>query len=309
MKRAAVGLIAALAIVFSLACSSLPGPKDLDPESREFLSKVRYIITKEEREAFPRVAPADRPQFIKDFWARRDPTPGTETNEFQDGYYRRIEEANKLFKEGSTEGWLQERGRIYITLGPPDNRETYPRGVDLYSKPQEVWWYGNYPVVFVDENWSGNYQLTPLGAQHIAEINRAQAARQAQGAGFPADAPASVAYDLTVETVDGTSYVVISIPYKAIWLESAGDLFQTTLEVALTVSGADGHKVWDAKKSYEISLSQAEQLERHEDRYEIRIETDLTAGEYRLDAEVANRTGGGRSKRSFKVKIGSRPSA
>jgi GWxTD domain-containing protein len=305
MKRAAACLTAALAIVISLACSRLPGPKDLDPESREFLSKVRYIITKEEREAFARVAPSDRLTFIREFWKRRDPTPGTEENEFKDGYYRRIEEANRLFKEGSTEGWLQERGRIYITLGPPDNRETYPRGVDMYGKPEEIWWYGNYPVVFIDENWSGNYRLTPLGAQHIAEINQAQAIRRAQGAGYPGDAPpASVAYDLTVETVDGKSFVVISIPYKAIWLKSEGDLFKTTLEVALTVSGADGQKVWDTKNVYEISLSQAEQMERQEQRYEIRIETDLSAGEYRLDAEVSNQTGGGRSKRSFKVKIG-----
>lgn len=304
MRSASPGLAAALALLACLSCSRLPGPNDLDPESREFISKVRYIITKEEREAFGRIAPADRPRFIKEFWARRDPTPGTETNEFKDGYYLRIEEADRLFKQGTTEGWLQERGRIYVMLGPPDNRETYPRGVDMYGKPQEIWWYGQYPVVFVDENWSGNYRLTPLGAQHIAEINRAQAAQRTQGAGFPGDAPASVPYDLSVETADGKHFVVLSFPYKAIWLKSEGDLFRTTLEVALTASSADGRKVWDTKRSYEISLSRAEQLERHEERYEIRIESGLSAGEYKLEAEVSNQTGGGRSKRSFKVKIG-----
>ena len=303
MRKALPGLAAALALLACLSCSRLPGPNDLDPESREFISKVRYIITKEEREAFSRIAPADRPQFIREFWARRDPTPGTEANEFKDGYYLRIEEANRLFKQGTTEGWLQERGRIYVMLGPPDNRETYPRGVDMYGKPQEVWWYGNYPVVFVDENWSGNYRLTPLGAQHISEINRAQAAQRAQGAGFPGDAPAGVAYDLTVETVEGKPFVVISIPYKAIWFKSEGDLFKTTLEVALSASGADGRKAWDAKKSYDLAMSRDEQMRRFEERYEIRIEADLPAGEYRLDAEVSNKTGGGRSKRAFKIII------
>jgi len=303
MRRALPGLAAALALLACLSCSRLPGPNDLDPESREFISKVRYIITKEEREAFSRIAPADRPQFIKEFWARRDPTPGTETNEFKDGYYLRIEEASRLFKQGTTEGWLQERGRIYVTLGPPDNRETYPRGVDLYGKPQEIWWYGNYPVVFIDENWSGDYRMTSLGAQHIADINRAQAAQQAQGGGRPSETPASVAYDLTVETVDAKHFVVISIPYKAIWLKSEGDVFKTTLEVALTASDADGRKAWDTKKSYEISLSQAEQMALHEERYEIRIEADLASGEYRLEAELSNSTGGGKSKRAFKIII------
>jgi len=292
-----------LVLLAGLACSSLPGAKDLDPESREFLSKVRYIITKEEREAFGRVAATDRTRFIKEFWERRDPTPDTEENEFRDGYYRRIEEANRLFKEGSTEGWLQERGRIYVTLGPPDNRETYPRGVDMYGKPQEIWWYGNYPVVFVDENWSGNYRLTPLGAQHITEINRAQAAQRAQGAGFPGETPPSVAYDLTVETVDGKPQVVLSIPYKAIWLRSEGDLFKTTLEVALTASGADGQKAWEAQKSYDLSLTRDEQLRLFEERYEIRIETGLPAGEYRLDVELSNKTGGSHGRRSFKIII------
>ncbi len=303
MKKAVPGLAVALALLAGFSCSRLPGGRGLEPESREFISKVRYIITKEEREAFSRVAPADRPRFIKEFWARRDPTPATETNEFKDGYYGRIEEANRLFKEGTTEGWLQERGRIYITLGPPDNRETYPRGVDMYGKPQEVWWYGNYPVVFIDENWSGDYRMTPLGVQHIAEINRAQAARQAQSGGRPPETSASVAYDLSVETVDAKHFVVISVPYKAIWLKSEGDLFKTTLEVVLAASDVDGRKAWDTKKSYEISLSQAEQVALHEERYEIRIEAELPAGEYRLDAEVSNTTGGGKSKRAFKIII------
>lgn len=299
----AAALVSALALLAGLSCSSLPGPKDLDPQSRDFLSETRYIITKEEREAFQRVAPADRPQFIKEFWERRDPTPGTEANEFKDGYRLRIEEANKLFKQGSTEGWLQERGRIYITIGPPDNRETYPRGVDMYGKPQEIWWYGNYPVVFIDENWSGDYRLTPLGAQHIADINRAQAAQGGQGGGRAPNTPASVEYGLTVETLDGLAYVVIRVPYKAIWFKSDGDEFKTTLEVALTASGADGKKAWEAKKSYDLAQSREEALRLYAESYEVRIAIDVPAGEYRLDAVVSNKTGGGRSKRSFKIII------
>lgn len=139
MNKTLTGAAAVLSLLACLSCSRFPEPKNLDPEGREFFSKVRYIITKEEREQFLRILPADRPAFIEEFWERRDPTPGTAANEFKEDYFRRIEEANMMFKEGSTPGWLQERGRVYITLGRPDNRETYPRGIDFYGKPQEVW--------------------------------------------------------------------------------------------------------------------------------------------------------------------------
>lgn len=303
MKTAVPGAAAALVMLVCLSCSRFPEPKNLDPESREFYSKVRYIITKEEREAFLRILPADRPQFIEEFWERRDPTPGTEINEYKDRYFLRIEEANRMFKEGSTPGWLQERGRIYITLGPPDNRETYPRGVDFYGKPQEVWWYGYFPVVFIDENWSGDYRLTPLGAQHISEINRAQRDEEKQGQSRFSDSPPSVDFEIAVGTADGKTRFVITLPYRAIWFKSEGDMFKTTLEVGLSVTGGDGQTVWETGKSFDIAVSRAEGLKRFEELYEIVIEAEIPSGEYKLDVELSNATGSGKSKRSLDIKI------
>jgi GWxTD domain-containing protein len=303
MRKAMSFVLAAMMMAAVVSCSRFPEPKNLDPESREFYSKVRYIITKEERDAFLRILPADRAQFIKEFWERRDPTPGTEENEFKDEYFGRIETANRLFREGSTAGWLQERGRVYITLGPPDNRETYPRGVTFYGKPQEIWWYGYFPVIFIDDNWSGNYTLTPLGAQHITEINRAQSAERQRGDGRHSETPPSVDYEVAVEMVDGKPQVVVTLPYRAIWFKSEGDLFKTTLEVQLVVAGRDGQPVWETRKSFDISVPRLEGLQRFEELYEMRIEADVPPGEYRLTVEVSNSTGGGKSKRSLDIKI------
>jgi GWxTD domain-containing protein len=92
-----------------------------------FLSQARYLVTKEEREAFLKLPPSERQDFKAEFWRKRDPTPETEENEFKDQYFQRIEEANQLSKsEGAGPGWIQDRGRIYILLGRLSNREIIP---------------------------------------------------------------------------------------------------------------------------------------------------------------------------------------
>ncbi len=57
---------------------------------------------------------------------KKVPNPYTEENEFKEQYFNRIEGANRLFMEVGSAGWLQDRGRIHILLGPPDQKEIYP---------------------------------------------------------------------------------------------------------------------------------------------------------------------------------------
>jgi len=80
---------------------------------------VRYIITKEEKEAYLKLETnAERQQFIDNFWLRRDPTPDTEENEFKTEHYERMAYANEHFASGIP-GWRTDRGRIYILYGKP----------------------------------------------------------------------------------------------------------------------------------------------------------------------------------------------
>jgi len=94
--------------------------KELETPYRKWLNEdVTYIITDEERTAFKRLNTDDeREQFIEQFWLRRDPTPDTEENEFKEEHYRRIAYANEHYASGIP-GWKADRGRIYITFGPP----------------------------------------------------------------------------------------------------------------------------------------------------------------------------------------------
>src|SRR4030042_4812710 len=103
-----------------LACSAGRMPKNLAPEEQEFLSNVRYIISGKERKASLPLPPSERPRFIEEFWKSRDPEPGTEVNEYKIELLKRIAEAKHLFTEAGESGWLTDRGRIYILIGPPE---------------------------------------------------------------------------------------------------------------------------------------------------------------------------------------------
>jgi GWxTD domain-containing protein len=153
--------------------------KELETPYRKWLNEdVAYIITDEERQAFKRLqTDEEREQFIEQFWLRRDPTPDTVENEFKEEHYRRIAYANENFASGIP-GWKTDRGRIYITYGPPDEKETHPSG-GTYERPIdegggttstfpfELWRYRyiegigtDINIEFVDPTMSGEYRMT-----------------------------------------------------------------------------------------------------------------------------------------------------
>jgi GWxTD domain-containing protein len=153
--------------------------KELQTPYRKWLTEdVAYIITDEERKSFKQLSTdEEREQFIEQFWLRRDPTPDTVENEFKEEHYRRIAYANDHYASGIP-GWKADRGRIYITFGPPDEIDAHPSG-GSYERPSEEgggetstypfeqWRYRyiedigtNIVIEFVDPTMSGEYKLT-----------------------------------------------------------------------------------------------------------------------------------------------------
>lgn len=96
------------------------------PYKRWVDEEVRWVIDDNERAAFQSLQTDElRMAFIENFWLHRDPTPGTDANEFREEHYRRIAWSNDRFAS-ATPGWLSDRGRIYIRYGAPDEREEHP---------------------------------------------------------------------------------------------------------------------------------------------------------------------------------------
>ena len=153
--------------------------KELETPYKKWLNEdVVYIITDEERQAWKRLATdEEREQFIEQFWLRRDPTPDTAENEFKEEHYRRVAYANERYASGIP-GWKSDRGRIYITFGPPDEIESHPSGGSYERPPEEgggttstypfeQWRYRwiegigtDIIIEFVDPTLTGEYRMT-----------------------------------------------------------------------------------------------------------------------------------------------------
>lgn len=310
MNATAKRLTLALAVILCVAsCASERRARRLDPASREFYSKVRYIITAEERKAFLALPEADRPAFIEDFWERRDPQPTTEENEFKAEYFKRIETANRLFSGGAAPGWLQDRGRVYITLGPPDYREAYPRGITFYGLPTEIWWYGLVSIVFIDQYWNDDYKISPDSAGQIAAITQAQTEWNKPLVGLPRPGEAGftagiAGLDVTIAVADGPSArFALSLPYKNIWLKSAGQSLQATLEVTLKVAGPDGTEAWSFAQSYPIDIPQSRLKDVLDTDFKVEAVASLKPGAYSLSVVVVNKTDGSRTALERKFEI------
>jgi GWxTD domain-containing protein len=102
-------------------------------------------------------------RFLASFWQKRDPTPGTMTNERRAAFYDAIAYANREYKEGGRKavaGWRSDRGRIFARNGAPD--DVMRRQNEGRAPPYEVWRYakgkGSY-YIFADRTGFGAYQL------------------------------------------------------------------------------------------------------------------------------------------------------
>jgi len=106
-------------------------------------------------------------------------------NSFKQAHYERISLADEKYGT-EVPGWKTDRGRIYVTYGPPDSIESHrsgektgrtpEEGGDIYEYSWEGWHYShldgvgeNLELEFVDPSESGDYRLT-MTAQEKDEL-------------------------------------------------------------------------------------------------------------------------------------------
>jgi len=127
------------------------------------IAQLRYVATGAEMEEIRGgTTLAERQRRYVEFWHPLDPTPRTARNEAMEQYQRRVDEANVRFR-GYAQGWLTDRGRVYILYGMPDNVQTDPWRAD--GRPVETWNYyrRGRRLTFLDETGFGDFRLvTPL---------------------------------------------------------------------------------------------------------------------------------------------------
>jgi GWxTD domain-containing protein len=129
-----------------------------------------YLMSAEEQGVYSGLSPDAKRKWMRQFWARRDPSPGTTRNEERDRFYAAIGEANRRFREGGASqvpGWRTDRGRVFVKYGVPD--ETLERRQAGSTNPYDVWKFTRtraLKFVFMDLTGFGNYVLIFTNDQH-----------------------------------------------------------------------------------------------------------------------------------------------
>ncbi len=123
--------------------------------------QAQYIAERDERRTWKKLNLDGKREYIKEFWAGRDPSPATPENEFKSEYFGRLELVNQMFRGTFREGWKSDRGRVMLLYGRPDEIERFPGGGD--SKEYHFWNYfsiqGGVQFVFVDKRGMHDLEL------------------------------------------------------------------------------------------------------------------------------------------------------
>jgi GWxTD domain-containing protein len=309
-----------VALALTGACRLYNLEKDLAPPYADFLNKVRYIVTAEERKIFLELPDPEKDKFIEEFWKRRDPDSSTEENEFKTEYEDRMKRANEIFISEGIPGWLTDRGRIFILFGPPTDRLTNPMGQDSYGRCSETWYYGNFPVIFVDESCTGHFKLLSydltaireLNLMYMHELNLAQADAQKTFTAEKKLFDFQAGLKIEARSAERISGVVrIELPYARIWFKSEGERLVTTFDLTLELRDAKKAILWESKTSFEVALLESELEAKSgknhlfewpfavEDASKIAL---LGQGKDQFILNLANRTGGEALKKALEFK-------
>jgi GWxTD domain-containing protein len=289
------------------SCQANQVEKKLDPASSSFLSLVRYIITSKEYDEYTNLPVQEREQFIENFWKRRDPDPDTEENEFKELYFTRLEEAEEIFGGGG-EGYLTDRGMIYVLFGPPDyvsrSRVSTDRGHGLL----EQWFYyflldkyNDVRINFIDRfssssfsgplNYStGKFELDRRGPSVFPLIQEAK-----ESFLEPGQKNKFFKYHVRIKKLDkeGDSVklsIQIQVPYKNIWFAKAEEKMKATFSVKAKILNDSKNKIWEHEQDYSLTVSEKEiqELLKVRKEYLIEIPAALETGKYSLHINITD---------------------
>jgi GWxTD domain-containing protein len=290
--------------------------KKLDPESSEFISLVRYIITPGEYDRFMNLPAQEREKFIENFWKRRDPDPETEENEFKEAFLVRLAEAREIFSRG-VGGYLTDRGMIYVLFGPPDY--VYHFQASIYDRSQgvrEQWYYfllldkyHDVKINFIDRMGSsgfsgpqgfstGTFELDRGGSSVFSLIQEEKESFLA-----PGKKDSLFKYHIRIKKLEkeGNSVkllIQIQVPYKNIWFAKAEDKMKATFSVKAKILDDSKNKIWEHEQDYSLTVSEkeVEELLKVRKEYVIEIPAALETGKYSLHISITDNNEGKEEK-------------
>jgi GWxTD domain-containing protein len=145
-------------------------------EEKQIRKELSLIASDAELATFDALPAEEKPIFVDNFWARRDPDKETATNEYKNAFYERYNYVQERYTTPFREGVATDMGRVYLKYGEPDQISRSPMGMrsevtistsTWQSKPFEAWEYldtggvdnQNIIFVFIDEDGDGDYEI------------------------------------------------------------------------------------------------------------------------------------------------------
>lgn len=282
-------------LLIALSCTVYK-TSQLDPQSLEFFSTARFIMTDEEKEIFTRLQdPKSREEFIQEFWEKRDPDPFTEENEAKHEFNNRVETVNHYFKEGTGPGWKTDRGRIYLLLGPPDKKIQQPF-LDLPDmKARIIWAYYKYrmAIVFVDRNGTGDFRINNYPVKLLMALEREKLLFSIK--------QGEEDVDFQVEFNNDQQEITIHIPASGLFYEEENEYLVSDFQFEFFIYKDDGTKVgrFTREKQFKMLKEKALDLEY----ITFTFPYELKAGEYYFDVLIKDKEGINKLRRIKNIKI------
>ncbi len=126
---------------------------------KQKLQLITYLLTNDEQRVLNSLGDRGKENYLKAVWAEHDPTPSKDKNEFREEIIRRYLYANKNYStnEKLTNGWLTDRGRIFMEYGMWEERDD--KEAPSSGNPFVIWYYHSKEgtgSIFVFEDYYGD---------------------------------------------------------------------------------------------------------------------------------------------------------
>ena len=128
----------------------------------EMLTYLRYFAAPARLQALRDATGERRAALWAAFIRETDPYPQTPQHEGLRDYFARIAQANVRFRDEGGDGWLTDRGRVFVALGPPDQiYEPNPGNIGQRGRSL-IWEYREHrlQIVFYDQTGFGRWRMT-----------------------------------------------------------------------------------------------------------------------------------------------------
>ena len=140
----------------------------------EMIDYLRYYASIGRLQALRSASPERRALAWAEFLRETDPNPGTPEHEGLREYFGRVAQANAQFREEGSNGWMTDRGRVFVTLGRPD-QIFEPNVADLSQRGRtQIWDYREHrlQILFIDQTGFGRWRMTPTSELEFDGVMR-----------------------------------------------------------------------------------------------------------------------------------------